>query len=114
MSPDVLTQLELIHQQRYPQFFEQAGHVLLKEALSHGPEFDMSLFQDALKLSQAHFCNVYFERVSQQHQGEWDLSQQQLHLRYNLWDFYQATLIGQSLDLKSEATIYNFIGPSKK
>lgn len=113
MTPDVLTQLEWLHQDRYSLFYEQAGHVLLKAVLSKSATVDMALFQDALKLSQAHFYELYFGNVSQDKHSQWDLDRQQLHLRYNLWEFYQAHLNGNSMTLKSQATIYHYTCPRK-
>lgn len=105
LTPELLAQSRLCETGRWPELFRQAGHLLLRYCLSRAPRLDLQLFEDALKLSEAHFQQLYYGS-----RGE-PLSARRLMLQYNLWDFYSARLHGTELELRREACFYEYSAP---
>lgn len=111
MSPEVILQLKMVQQKFWPALFQEAGHLLLRQALSSSPQLEISVFQEALKLSEAHFYQLFFGEQSQSILAQSQLMPKVLQLRYNLWDVYQAALKGQALDLRPQASVFHYRSP---
>lgn len=111
MTPDVLFQLKLVESGEIAQLYQEVGNLLLRMALARQPRLDTSLFQEALRLSQAHFYQEFFGTQQQTRPGSRKTAWQELSLRFNLWDFYQACIKGDTLAIRPEAGRFRYLAP---
>lgn len=110
LTPDIYFQLKLSQTGNWPRLFQEAGNLLLRQGLARQPNLPMALFQDALKLSEAHFNQHFYGRLASA-AGPPRTEPRRLELRYNLWDFYQACLKGQPLPIQSQACVFSYLVP---
>ncbi|MEZ0373083.1 MAG: radical SAM protein [Candidatus Sericytochromatia bacterium] len=111
-APDGLVQFKMVHAGLWPRVCQEAGDLLLRQVLAIQPRFEMGLFQEALKLSEAHFYNELYGKQQAFRPESGPVVPQELNLNYNLWDFYQASLKGQRLPLRREPGSFAYVAPA--
>lgn len=112
LTPDHMLQRHLAQQGLWPAFFREAENLLFKLIYRDHKDFDTALFQDALKLSQAHFYQHFFGMSESNLPVGTENTVHELQLRYNLWDFYEAQMQGRNCPIKKEATRFRHLAPS--
>lgn len=109
LTPEMMLQHELTHNDLWPQFFKEVGHLCQVLLLEQDTDIADDLFQDALRFTQAHFYHQYFGEQPNHRPGETDVAAHRLHLRYNLLDFYESCLKGSPISLKKQTSVYAYL-----
>jgi hypothetical protein len=112
LTPDMMAQTGLTRLNLWQQFFQQANHLLMREVYRRKPDFNHTLFQEASKLSQAHFYHQCFGVKDDQRLEGMHIQNMTLPLCYNLWDFYEAWITAKDASLELKASQVHYSLPS--
>lgn len=111
LTPELVLQAEISQHGLWPQFFKEVAHLLRAQLSLQNLRLPEALFQDALKMNQAHFYRIFYGQQTLYRHPTLALTEQRVYLSHDLETYYQSCLRGASPELRRAPQQLSYLGP---